>query len=329
MLYKRPGSRNWYVKLKHRGRTIQKSTGTTVRRDAEKYQAELRKTLQSLRKQSGHTFSDAALRWLDEKQHKKSLDTDLMILDWFRPHLETLYLSEITRDKVEELRQLRRKDSSTETVNRYMALLRSILRIARDDWEWVEKIPKVPMYPKKTRPPRFLTWQQFESLATELPPHLSGPAWFAVLTGLRTAPIQQLQWDWISRDGVRFPPEVMKNSEWLTIPLSIDTWNVLAERLLRSSLKGGASSKMVFVTHAGNAWSEKFTTRAWHKACDRAGLSGVVFHDLRHTWASWQAQRGVPMDVTQKLGGWSTQEAMEIYRHHSTESLSRLSEWVQ
>ena len=319
MLYRRANSRFYYVKLKHRGRVIAKSTGTANKSDAERYEAQLRAQLRVQRGRSSYTFSDAALRWLDEKQHKRSLDTDLMILEWFRPHLEHLYLSEITRDKVEEVRQLRRRGSSTETVNRYMALLRSILKIARDDWEWIDRIPKVPMYPTAKREPRFLSYSQFLSLASELPSHLAGPAWFAVSTGLRTKAIQSLQWDWISRDGARFPPEVMKNGNWLVIPLSQTALYVVAEQWNQRY------STAVFVNHAGVPWCEKFTTRAWHKACKRAGLEGVTFHDLRHTWASWQAQRGVPMDVTQRLGGWSTQQAMEIYRHHSPASLA---EWV-
>jgi len=318
MLYKQKGSKNWYVKLKHRGQVIRQSTRTTNKKDAERYQDQLRQHLCALRKQSGYTFGDAAIRWIEEKGHKRSLAGDLLILEWLRPHLEGVYLSEITRDMVEDLRRLKRKDHATETVNRHMALLRSILRISRDDWEWVDKIPKVPMYPPKTRAPRFLSQQQFALLVTELPTHLASPAWFAVSTGLRTRAIQSLRWDWISRDGVRFPPEVMKNNQWLTIPLSQTALAVVADQYCRDT-------EYVFVNHVGKAWTGTFTTRAWYKATKRAGLEGTTFHDLRHTWASWHAQKGTPMDVIQKLGGWSTYEAMQIYAHHSPASLQ---EWV-
>lgn len=318
MLYKRKNSRFWYTKLKHRGRVIQKSTRCTNKRDATVYQEQLRKRLQCLRKQSDYTFGDAADRWLVEKQHKRSLSTDIMILNWFMARLEHTYLSGITRDKVEELRLEKRAESSTETVNRYFALLRSILRIARDDWEWIAKIPKVPMYPRQKRAPRFLSLEQFTSLAMELPPHLSAPAWFAVSTGLRTGAIQSLQWDWISRDGVRFPPEVMKNARWLTIPLSMTAWDVVAHQW-------NVHTGYVFVNHVGKPWAEKFTTRAWKKATIRAGLEGVVFHDLRHTFASWRLQAGVPEPIVMALGGWESREAFKIYAHFSTASLQ---EWV-
>ena len=320
MLYKQPSSKYWYVKLKHRGRLIRKSTGETSKRRAEAVQKQLRQQLQALRKRSAHTFEDAAIRWIEEKQHKRSLETDAMIIRWFRPHLAHLFLSEITRAKVEDLRQLLLAGHSKSTVNRYFALLRSILKICRDDWEWVDKIPKIPMWPKKTRAPRFLTLEQFSLLETELPSHLSAPAWFSVSTGLRTTAIQKLQWNWISRDGVRFPPEVMKNAQWLTIPLSLTAWHVIAECYSESD-----STTLVFVNHVGKPWAGAFTKAAWRKAIKRAGLEGVTFHDLRHTWASWHAQKGTPMDIIQKLGGWSTYEAMQIYAHHSPASLQ---EWV-
>lgn len=137
---------------------MRRSTRCTNKRDAQRFESELRRQLLAQKTQSGYTFSDAALRWLTEKKHKRSISTDLMILDWFEPHLANTYLSDISRDRVEQLRLMILAGRSRETVNRYMALLRSILRIARDDWEWVEKIPKIPMYPHSARPPQILKY---------------------------------------------------------------------------------------------------------------------------------------------------------------------------
>lgn len=324
MLYKR--GKVYYVKLKHRGSVIRKSTCCTNKRDAARVQEQWRAELKTQRKTSGHTFTDSSLRWLAEKQHKRSIETDMIVLQWFAPRLERLYLSEITRDKIEELRQELREDHKESSVNRYFQVLRAILRTARDDWEWIEKIPKVPMYPKTSRSPRFLSWEEWLSLQACLPPYLSSPAWFAVSTGLRTRPIQCLQWDWISRDGVRFPPEVMKNKEWLTIPLSMTAWYVIAESM--GWQDGLDRKRFVFVNDTGMPWGGKFTTRAWKKAATKVGLPDVTFHDLRHTWASWMLQKGVPMHVVQELGGWRSREAMEIYARFSTESLERLAGYV-
>ncbi len=319
-LYQRNGI--YYTKFKYQGKVIRRSTGCRTRRDAYQFQEKLRERL-NCSPTSHYTFSDAAQRWLEEKSHKRSLSTDQTILAWLEPHLGNTYLSDITRDRVEQLRKMRLKGSSTETVNRYLQLLRAILRSARDDWEWIDKIPKVPMYPKPVREARFLTSAEFKSLVTELPPHLSAPAWFAVTTGLRTAAIQSLQWDWIDRSGLSIPARIQKNQAELTIPLSMTAWFVLAEQMLFTG-KG----THVFVTPAGKPWSGKFTTRAWKSAAKRAGIPDLTFHDLRHTWASWMLQKGVPVNVVQELGGWKTREAMDIYARFSTESLERLAGYV-
>ena len=315
MLYKRKDSRYWWIKLKSQNRVYQKSSGTTNKTRARQLEGELRDQLWRTKHLShGKTFADAAIRWIDDHQHKRSLDTDLLILEWFRPHLEDTLLVEITRDRVEELRKL--KKGKPATVNRHMALLRAILRAARDDWEWVEKIPKVPMYAKDSKGPRFLSWKQFTTLDKELPLHLKGPAWFSVSTGLRTTPIMTLQWNWISRNGVRIPPEVMKGKKWLTIPLNQTAWMVLAEQW-------GKHSEYVF-TYKGRPMQGKFTTRTWRQACDRSGVK-CRFHDLRHTWASWHVQNGTPLHVVQELGGWSSYEMTQIYAHLAP---STLQEWA-
>jgi len=316
MLYKRKDSRYWWIKLKSQNRVYQKSSGTTNKTRAKQLESELKDELWRTKHLSkGKTFGDAAIRWIDEHQHKRSLATDLIFIQWFQPHLENVLLVEITRDRVEELRKL--KEGSNATVNRYMGLLGSILRAARDDWEWIEKIPKVPMYPKKESTPRFLSWEQFMSLQTALPPHLSAPAWFSATTGLRTRAIQLLTWNWIQKDGVRLPPEVMKSKKWLVIPLSQTAWHILAEQW-------GQHPEYVF-TYKGKPFTTQFTNTAWVKACKRAGIPGTRFHDLRHSWASWHVQRGTPLNVVQDLGGWSSYQMTQIYAHLAPITLQ---EWV-
>lgn len=55
--------------------------------------------------------------------------------------------------------------------------------------------------------------------------------------------------------------------------------------------------------------------RAWNAACRRAGIEDFRFHDLRHTWASWLIQSGVPLSVLQEMGGWESIEMVRRYAH--------------
>lgn len=45
----------------------------------------------------------------------------------------------------------------------------------------------------------------------------------------------------------------------------------------------------------------------------RAGIESFRFHDLRHTWASWLIQSGVPLSVLQEMGGWESIEMVRRY----------------
>jgi integrase len=48
-------------------------------------------------------------------------------------------------------------------------------------------------------------------------------------------------------------------------------------------------------------FADRFSPKKWKKICKLAGLSGLKFHDLRKTFASLLAQRGVSTAVTQRL----------------------------
>ena len=56
--------------------------------------------------------------------------------------------------------------------------------------------------------------------------------------------------------------------------------------------------------------------------------SDFRWHDLRHTWATWQRQAGTPTHELQRLGGWKTASMVERYAHlapdHLTNAASRI-----
>ena len=54
---------------------------------------------------------------------------------------------------------------------------------------------------------------------------------------------------------------------------------------------------------------------AWRAALIRAGIDDFRFHDLRHIWASWLIQAGVPLSALQEMGGWESIEMVQRYAH--------------
>lgn len=62
-----------------------------------------------------------------------------------------------------------------------------------------------------------------------------------------------------------------------------------------------------------------FYNRQWKRACGLAGLDGVRIHDLRHTYASQLVQRGISLEVVQKLLGHESFATTQRYAHLSPE----------
>src|SRR3984957_19764814 len=104
---------------------------------------------------------------------KRTKSKDEYMLAWFGGYLDIESVSAIDRDTIEDLREgLREEGASESTIDRYMALLRAILRKARDDWRYIDFAPKVPMYGAEAPEPRWLRRDEFERLKKELPRHL-------------------------------------------------------------------------------------------------------------------------------------------------------------
>ncbi|MCW2254206.1 integrase [Providencia alcalifaciens] len=54
---------------------------------------------------------------------------------------------------------------------------------------------------------------------------------------------------------------------------------------------------------------------SFRSALKRAGIENFRFHDLRHAWASWLVQAGVPLSALQEMGGWESIEMVRRYAH--------------
>jgi integrase len=196
-----------------------------------------------------------------------------------------------------------------------LALLRSVLRRAALDWEWMDKLPKVRLLREPVRRVRYLTHAQAQRLLEQLPTHLAEMATFALATGLRKSNVTGLQWSQIdlSRRMAWVHPDQSKSRKAIAVPLNEDAVRVLHLRL-------GVHATHVFA-FKGEAIGQ-VSTAAWKKALKRAGIDDFRWHDLRHTWASWHVQNGTPLNVLQELGGWESPQMVRRYAHFSAGHLA-------
>src|ERR1035441_1761497 len=232
-LYRRKDSPYWWIKLPHDGRTIQKSSGTSDQKKAQEYHDKLKAQLWDLSRlgvKPSHTWEEAVVRWLDEKSHKASIEDDRRNFRWLHSHLAGVTLARIDRDCVDRIAQARRKSGiSNGTVNRTLALLRSVLRSAAYDWEWIGRAPKVRLLPEPKGRVRYLTLEEARGLLAELPEHLRAMAAFSMLTGLRQRNVRELRWSQVDLDRrlAWIHPDEAKARKGIAAPLTDEAVEVV------------------------------------------------------------------------------------------------------
>lgn len=319
-LYRRKDSPWWWVKfppIRGESKSLQQSTGTTDRREAQEVHDRLahqRWEQARLGVKARHDWQEAAERWLLETKHKASHGDDIAKLRWLHPYLGDKHLDEIDRTLIDRIKYDRERLGTAGTTNRYLALIRAVLRRACNEWEWTERVPKFKMFKEAEGRVRSVTVAEFERLITELPPHLADMAVFSVATGLRQANVKGLEWQHVLMDQGHawIPGGKHKNGKPHSVPL-----NELAMAVLRKQV--GKHPTRVF-TFRGELINQ-VNTKAWTSALKRAEIDDFKWHDLRHTFATWHRQAGTPTHELQRLGGWKTGAMVERYAHVAPEAL--------
>jgi integrase len=322
-LYRRTNSPYWWIRFQLDGREVRASTGTEDRGQAEELERHARDSVWrqvKLGEKPPYLWAEARKRWLDETR-KRTRAKDEEILSWFDKHLKRQTVQDITRPVVEHLRALKAEESSESTADRYMALLRAVLRKCVNDWQVLASAPKISMYRPRSPEARWLTQPEFEKLCENLPDHLALAARFAVSTGLRMRSMTALTWDRVDMQNRRawIPGAQMKAG----IPHGIFL-SRKAIRLLRKLKKLNPAGDRVF------QWNGKpiddCNTRAFQDAVKAADLQPLRWHDLRHTFASWAVQNGVQLPDLMQLGGWKSYSMVQKYAHLAPEHLAAAAE---
>jgi integrase len=78
----------------------------------------------------------------------------------------------------------------------------------------------------------------------------------------------------------------------------------------------GQSAKALMLTHDGHPWRRSNHQKLFDAACSAARIEDASFHTLRHTFASWLVQQGVPLAMVATQTGHSSIQMIERHYGH-------------
>lgn len=303
------------------GTRIRQSARTADRRAAEELEAKLKAGYwrQAKLGEAQASWKEAVLSWLNSTNHRDRSGV-LEKLRWIDPHLGSTMIREITRDTLHQLRAEKLAEGvKPSTANRYMAVVSAVLHHAHDRG-WIDSVPRLRKLEEPKGKLRWLTEQEAQDLVAHLRArprcgHIADMVEFSLATGLREANVTGLPWSRIDmpRRLGWIPAEESKSGRPIRIPL-----NDLAQAVLER--RQGIHPKWVFSYRGrriGKAGHDGF-----RESVAALGLEGVTWHTLRHTWASWHAMAGTPLQVIMELGGWTSIQMVLRYAHLAPDHLS-------
>lgn len=165
--------------------------------------------------------------------------------------------------------------------------------------------------------PRYLTQVECKRLlsVTKDNPHLHAFITLALNTGCRTGELLTLTWD-----------NVHLNRSYLTIRNTLSKNGRTVHKPLNNASKAALCSIYThnyWVFYNPNTNNRLISLKkGFKKATDVAGLGHVRIHDLRHTFASFLVQEGIPLYHVMQLLGHSDIKTTQCYAHLSPNNLA-------
>jgi integrase len=268
-------------------------------------------------------FAVIADQWVKANPAKRqgSRERDRTALSRILPAIGETPVNAVTREKVRELVDQWSRDLAPSTVVRTFAVMRSVFSFAVAE-DLIPKSPctgfKLPAIPETVRPD--LEPADLQRLAGELSDNQKTFLWCGCVLGLRwseAAGLQSRDLDLragtitvarqLARGGQLGPPKSTAGARTMACPL----W--LLEKL--ADLAPPEGDGLIFTARSGRPlvygnWRQ----RVWQPACQRAGLEGVTFHDLRSFATSMLVATGTDVrTVMTRLGHATPTMTLRIY----------------
>lgn len=229
--------------------------------------------------------------------------------------LGAVSLFNLTNQHLAEFRDVQLQQVGPTTVVHRLSLLNKVLRIAYQ--EWSVPFPKgIPSVRKPKRPAgrdRRLLDGEYDLLLGALSesPTVHNVVAFAVETAMRRGELVKVKWEHIDWQNRTLHIPETKTGVPRDVPLS-----AAAIEVLMSVSRVG---DLVFNIRPDSV------SQAFERACKRADIEGLRFHDLRHEATSRLFEKGLNTMEVATITGHKTLEMLNRYTHlRATDLVSRI-----
>ena len=352
-IYQRRGSRYWWCGYYNRGTRIRESTEQLTEADAKKYLDDRLDEI-AVERKGGQRFIGPAERRVRVTDLLDALEADAALrgvkaivqakahLAHLRTYFARIPAVTVTAEMVDryittrlESKTRRRSLVAPATVNGETQLLGQAFRLALERGR-ITRIPPIRHLPERNTREGFFEAGELDRVVAALPAYLKDVVRFASLSGWRRGEIATLTWADVDREAhvIRLRAEHSKNGSGRVLAMD----GVLAEILQRRwkdrtvTRKDGVVHAADHVFHRDGIPVGDFR-KAWTSACETAGVSGRLFHDLRRTAVRAMVRAGVPERVAMAISGHRTRSMFDRYNivneRDLREAMQRTSEYVE
>ena len=258
---------------------------------------------------------------MDAKKEKSWRAEEMFFRNWIQSAIGDKPLVDVSPLDIERIKSdMTKAGLAPRSVQYCIATIRQVFNVAARMGLFLGDNPakgvKVRMNDNKRM--RFLTQDEASALLAELLRRswqLHDIALLSLRCGLRAGEIFSLTWDCVDLDqGTLFIKDT-KSGKNRHAYMTADIKKMLMTRYR------GVDSGLVFLNQKGSRIG--IISASFFRALETLGLNAgvtdprqkVVFHTLRHTFASWLVQAGEPLYTVAKLMGHSTIAMTERYSH--------------
>ena len=339
-VFKRGGV--YWFEFVHRGRRFRQSTRQTNRQSAKDMESALRTALAKgdfgiLERPEAPLLKNFSQRFIDAIQVRCAAKpaTILFYSKKLARLLEFERLASSPLDKIDEVViekfvQHRSKQVSPASVNRELATLRRLLRLAQE-WKVIDRVPRIRLLRGERSRDFVLSYQQEHLYLEAAPQPLRDVALLMVDTGLRLGEVVALQWRDVHLrpiNGVRYGYLQIRDGKSKNARRNV----CLTDRVkaMLESRKAAGDSLWIFSGDPGNHFQG---TSLDHQHAKLRTLlkfpSDFVLHSLRHTMLTRLGHAGVDAFTMMRIAGHGSVTISQRYVHPTPEALERAFERLE